>query len=699
MWFNRNKKVNEAVKISPIDDLTMTGAIKFSDVQNPHNQPKPVIEILSIKAFFLSQYSLFNSLSFFKKIFWSILYTWKFIVTEKISFFRFCLIFLLVCILCAIPFLIGIQMISPDMAAPDDIPAKLKLTLPIWTHNLCEIKIEKCGMEIEQFVTRPEGLKKNLSIVYLVVKNIIKFLIPVIIYSVIFIIFFSIPILICRYKFKKVELIFGYIVFFLIIGLLDLSFRLDWSQPLFVYDPKNSLNFNSSTFKPFMDDIISSKHPAIAVSLSRTFYANLFSLGLEDQVNLVNAAITGKPVPQPLPPQLTLWEGISTQFKNIFQFRSDKSQLTQSKAFFDPKVIKYCKHHTYVFDILNSYLSNNEEKKRVYEIMHNNLIESVPKLKEIQKNPYMLIRSYETFKLGMKNVQACQEYYYKGTWMEKIWGGFKVWYWFEFSNYKFPLFSKRLDNPQTLLDWISKKVHSSTTYDLRGVAFSWGRFWDGVVIVVKDVSTLKNWPITVQNFCNNYLKGVKLAITSIDGVLSEYQQAFEHLIKMLENILLDYANYHRFVLNNQGTAFFLTVIAESLSSIVEVEKLIVSIFYFFIICLIYLICIPGAVLLLSNLMSRILDKSVFSKKTTDLSKSSAYECGFQPFSDSRNKIDIRFYLVAILFIIFDLEIMFLFPWSLALSSLTAMGFVSMFCFLLILTLGFFYEWKKKALDW
>ena len=83
----------------------------------------------------------------------------------------------------------------------------------------------------------------------------------------------------------------------------------------------------------------------------------------------------------------------------------------------------------------------------------------------------------------------------------------------------------------------------------------------------------------------------------------------------------------------------------------------------------------------------------------DLEKISPYECGFQPFEDTRSKFDIRFYLVAILFIIFDLEIMFLFPWSLAVDSLGFLGFFSMMVFLFILTIGFLYEWKKKALDW
>ncbi len=83
----------------------------------------------------------------------------------------------------------------------------------------------------------------------------------------------------------------------------------------------------------------------------------------------------------------------------------------------------------------------------------------------------------------------------------------------------------------------------------------------------------------------------------------------------------------------------------------------------------------------------------------DPEKVSAYECGFEPFHDSRMEFDVRFYLVAILFIIFDLEIAFLFPWAVSLGSIGILGFMSMMIFLFILTIGFIYEWKKGALDW
>ena len=90
---------------------------------------------------------------------------------------------------------------------------------------------------------------------------------------------------------------------------------------------------------------------------------------------------------------------------------------------------------------------------------------------------------------------------------------------------------------------------------------------------------------------------------------------------------------------------------------------------------------------------------LFSPKNPDPEKLSAYECGFEAFGDSRMEFDVRFYLVAILFIIFDLEIAFLFPWAISLGNLGSLGFWSMMIFLFILTVGFVYEWKKGALDW
>ena len=90
---------------------------------------------------------------------------------------------------------------------------------------------------------------------------------------------------------------------------------------------------------------------------------------------------------------------------------------------------------------------------------------------------------------------------------------------------------------------------------------------------------------------------------------------------------------------------------------------------------------------------------LLSPKKPDPEKLSAYECGFEAFSDSSMEFDVRFYLVAILFIIFDLEIAFLFPWAVTLNNTGLFGFWSMMVFLSVLTVGFVYEWKKGALDW
>jgi len=86
-------------------------------------------------------------------------------------------------------------------------------------------------------------------------------------------------------------------------------------------------------------------------------------------------------------------------------------------------------------------------------------------------------------------------------------------------------------------------------------------------------------------------------------------------------------------------------------------------------------------------------------RAPDAEKLSAYECGFNAFDDSRMKFDVRFYLVAILFIIFDLEVAFLFPWAVSFGNLGWVGFSSMMIFLGVLTVGFIYEWKKGALEW
>ena len=95
----------------------------------------------------------------------------------------------------------------------------------------------------------------------------------------------------------------------------------------------------------------------------------------------------------------------------------------------------------------------------------------------------------------------------------------------------------------------------------------------------------------------------------------------------------------------------------------------------------------------------ILINFLLSPNNPDPEKLSAYECGFEPFNDSRMEFDVRFYLVAILFIIFDLEIAFLFPWAVVLDHIGLEGYLAMAIFILILLVGFIYEWKKGALEW
>lgn len=106
-------------------------------------------------------------------------------------------------------------------------------------------------------------------------------------------------------------------------------------------------------------------------------------------------------------------------------------------------------------------------------------------------------------------------------------------------------------------------------------------------------------------------------------------------------------------------------------------------------------------LLLSALLSSIIFIASFlvSSKADDVEKLSAYECGFNPFEDSRNEFDIRFYIVAILFLIFDLEISFLFPFAVSFDVGQSCALFAMLFFLFVLTIGFVYEWKKGALDW
>jgi NADH-quinone oxidoreductase subunit A len=106
--------------------------------------------------------------------------------------------------------------------------------------------------------------------------------------------------------------------------------------------------------------------------------------------------------------------------------------------------------------------------------------------------------------------------------------------------------------------------------------------------------------------------------------------------------------------------------------------------------LIIAVALAGIIVLASYVMAR---------QNPEAEKLSAYECGFAPFEDARRQFDVRFYLVAILFIIFDLEVAFLFPWAVTLGKIGLFGFLSMMTFLGVLTIGFIYEWKKGALEW
>ena len=109
--------------------------------------------------------------------------------------------------------------------------------------------------------------------------------------------------------------------------------------------------------------------------------------------------------------------------------------------------------------------------------------------------------------------------------------------------------------------------------------------------------------------------------------------------------------------------------------------------------LIFLIIATGLALALTLL------PFIVSRGGYDKDKTSPYECGFEAFDTARDRFDIRFYLVAILFIIFDLEVAFLFPWAMSFGNIGLFGFSAMMIFLAVLTIGFIYEWKKGALEW
>jgi NADH-quinone oxidoreductase subunit A len=98
-------------------------------------------------------------------------------------------------------------------------------------------------------------------------------------------------------------------------------------------------------------------------------------------------------------------------------------------------------------------------------------------------------------------------------------------------------------------------------------------------------------------------------------------------------------------------------------------------------------------------LAMVVGSVVIARQQPNREKLSPYECGFEPFGDARVRFDVRYYLVAILFIIFDLEVAFLFPWAVSLGDIGLFGFWSMIVFLAVLTIGFIYEWKKGALEW
>ena len=113
----------------------------------------------------------------------------------------------------------------------------------------------------------------------------------------------------------------------------------------------------------------------------------------------------------------------------------------------------------------------------------------------------------------------------------------------------------------------------------------------------------------------------------------------------------------------------------------------------------YIPIIIFIVLALGMALLMVLASWIIGKNNPDDQKLSPYECGFDAFEDTRSQFDVRFYLVAILFIIFDLEVAFLFPWAVSLGSIGMIGFWSMIVFLIVLTVGFIYEWRKGALEW
>ena len=147
--------------------------------------------------------------------------------------------------------------------------------------------------------------------------------------------------------------------------------------------------------------------------------------------------------------------------------------------------------------------------------------------------------------------------------------------------------------------------------------------------------------------------------------------------------LILYYNGDRFLFIRLICGFY------SMASFLENEAFLLE--YLSVVIFIFVCLVIGLGLLLSSFL--------VARRSPDLEKLSPYECGFPPFDDARMRFDVRFYLVAILFIIFDLEIAFLFPWALSFYDAGFFGFLSMLLFLFVLTVGYIYEWRKGALEW
>jgi NADH-quinone oxidoreductase subunit A len=150
-----------------------------------------------------------------------------------------------------------------------------------------------------------------------------------------------------------------------------------------------------------------------------------------------------------------------------------------------------------------------------------------------------------------------------------------------------------------------------------------------------------------------------------------------------------YCNHNDFVMNDSNT-----ILNEKLFFNILENKFSLSFFYteyfFILIALLVAIVLGSVILLLSYLL-------IFQNPDTE--KLSTYECGFEPYEDARHKFDVKFYLIAILFIVFDIEAMYLFPWSISISNINSIGFCAMVDFIIELGVGFAYVWFVHALEW